>query len=93
MVVQTMTDGDQRVQKVLDLSMQALSHLQFQDLMIQDVQRIDTLLYELHNLLLERLGSDQTPQQPRYMIRLGDAMKDDEKEDDEMLEEGELLLF
>lgn len=93
MVVQTMTDGDARLQKVLDLSMQALSHLQFQDLMIQDVQRVDTLLYELHTLLLDRLGSSEEPGEPRYMIRLGDAMSESEREDEEMLEEGELLLF
>ncbi|MEO1272676.1 MAG: methyl-accepting chemotaxis protein [Myxococcota bacterium] len=92
MVVETMTDGDRRLQQVLQLSMDVLSRLQFQDPMIQEIQRIDGLLYELHCQLGEDLEADFEPSEPTFMIRLGDAI-DVEEEGEEMLDQGEFLMF
>lgn len=91
MVIQTVTEGDGRLKRVLDLSMEALSGLQFQDPMIQEIQRIDTFLHELHNEVGDALGVTFDPDPPVYLSRLGDALEDEDVTDDEF--EGDFLMF
>ncbi len=52
----TGNEGDNQLNTILDLSYSAMSHLQFQDPMVQDLEKVNTVLQKCHKDLNTRLG-------------------------------------
>lgn len=87
------TAGDTHINMILTLAYAALSHLQFQDPMIQGVQKIDFLARDLHhkvNATLDIPAPQNTPSP--YIETLGSKM-DEETPDDAGVHAGEVILF
>lgn len=63
--------SDQRLGALLQQSMAALSHLQFQDPMIQSLQQLDPLLADGQTAIARALGLPDTYAALRYLTNLG----------------------
>jgi len=91
------TAGDTHINMILTLAYAALSHLQFQDPMIQGVQKIDFLARDLHdevNATLDIPAPQNTPSP--YIETLGSKMDEETQGDAGVhagVHAGEVILF
>ncbi len=86
--------GNEALDAVLAAAQRGLGHLQFQDLMIQDLEGIERLLKRAHEAVLARIdpdgrGSDSA--QDAFLGTIGADLDDAEQEPE--IEAGEVLLF
>jgi methyl-accepting chemotaxis protein len=76
--------SDSHITQILNLAYEALSHLQFQDPMIQSVQKIDVLVQDLHGELRKYLGlAESGEKRSAYIHTLGTKIakqQDDSKD-------------
>ncbi|MEM1024616.1 MAG: methyl-accepting chemotaxis protein [Myxococcota bacterium] len=83
--------GTETLERILEQARQALSELQFQDPMIQDIEGIDRILVTVRNQFVREIGVGQEVE-AQYAAHLSEDL---EVQDDgpEACDAGELLLF
>ncbi len=85
--------GNDALQKVLSKAQDALSHLQFQDKMIQDLEGIERIVDKTSRRICDALAVDMGGgDESNFLGTLG-AELDDEEEVEPGLDAGEILLF
>lgn len=91
----TTSAGDSHITMILNLAYAALSHLQFQDPMIQSMQKIDFLMRDLHDGVNKEFGTAaSTVLSSSYVETLGSKMADERPGEVETHRTaGEVLLF
>jgi hypothetical protein len=90
---QSSSDGNMRLETILQLSNTAVSHLQFQDPMIQQLARVNGRMTQLRDWLLAYVSGDHMADSPSYQ---GDQAADNGKNGQQKAEEpaaGEVMLF
>ncbi len=91
LVITSLNEGDTRIATILDSSYAVLSELQFQDPMIQIIQRVDIELERMTQRLLPE--SSESIKDSSYLVKLGEQYEDIEVEDAVVLDTGDVLLF
>ncbi len=90
----TNSTGNTRLDTILELAYSALSHLQYQDPMVQDLQKIDVLMKKLNDEVNGELGIPLTAQDtPVHIKTLGGTLKNSKDDSDPLPDAGEVLLF
>ena len=90
----TNSAGNTRLDSILELAYSALSHLQYQDPMVQDLQKIDVLMKKLNDEVNGELGIPLTAQDtPVHIKTLGATLKNSKDDSDPLPDAGEVLLF
>ncbi len=86
--------GNTHLEMILNLSYSALSHLQFQDPMIQNLQKIDHVIRDLHKDLGTRLHLEGTAEKSEFS-QLSDQpeFKSEKDKNTSGQNPGEVLLF
>ncbi len=88
----SVTQGEQRVERILSGAHRAISHLQFQDPMIQQLQQIEHRYHEMQSAVGRKLHVELTPAEKRYQELLSNTMDESECEEVEQ-DAGDVLLF
>lgn len=93
LVMTSLKDGDDRIATILEHSYTVLSELQFQDPMIQTIQRVDIELQRMTQRLIPE--SEDQIKDTNYIVTIGEQYADIEVDDDDIeeLDFGEILLF
>lgn len=92
----TSASGQMAVESILQLAYDALSHLQFQDPISQELRQCDVLLYGILDKTASALGVELQLAEPLtapLLSMVSDEGMVDSDEDDAAADAGELLLF
>ncbi len=90
-LTRSLETAGEELARILERSQQALSCFQFQDPMIQDLQRLDGIIAQTRTACAGALGSDQRFQPLSYATNLGDL--GEVGDEGASMDSGELLLF
>jgi hypothetical protein len=86
--------GSEALEGILASARESMGHLQFQDLMIQDLEGIERVLEKSHGKVETALaGSGSTGEQAKAFLGTIGAELEEEAQEDAGLESGEVLLF
>ena len=93
-LVSTGDSSNTRIDTILELANAALSHMQFQDPMIQSLQKIEHLLLQLRTAISEKMENPFAPEQAAavYDIGLGSS-NDDTLAHEPERDAGDVLMF
>lgn len=86
-------EGSEALEKVLSSARSGLSHLQFQDLMIQDLEGIERLLRNSHGAVAGALGVQSNAEDDAAFLGTLGAELDEASEAEPPMDAGEVLLF
>ena len=93
-VKDSIESGNQALEGVLSSAREGLSHLQFQDLMIQDLEGIERLLTKTHGAVEGQLtGAQAHESKPSTFLGTIGAELDEQSGEEPSIEAGEVLLF
>ncbi|MEO1228662.1 MAG: methyl-accepting chemotaxis protein [Myxococcota bacterium] len=86
-------EGSEALEKVLGSAQAGLSHLQFQDLLIQDLEGIERILRNTEGSIAEALGAETAGDDQSAFLGTIGADLDEASGGETDLESGEVLLF
>lgn len=87
--------GSEALEKILGAAQGGLGHLQFQDIMIQDLEGIERLLQNSEESVARSLGGQVEGQDAAFLGTMGAELEEQngEAESESEIESGEVLLF
>lgn len=91
-ISRALAQGESGMGEVLTESQEALSHLAFEDVAIQHLQRIDALTAQLRNDLAETMGLAGGHEPIRYGFLLSQLVSEDDAEEEDF-EAGDMMFF